>query len=252
MKMEISTPDPRFVLAAAQSASRPGDLRWNVANHLRFCRAAAGQGVDLLVFPELSLTGYELALAPRCVVDPEDAALDPLRDTGLTVAAGAPVRGADGQLHIGLLVFLRDGSCRVHTKVHVHSSEMPPYAPGPGGPPLPIAETSVGLAICADASHPQHAAQAARAGARVYAASVMIEEDAYARKTALLQGYAREHRMAVLMANYSGITGGCASAGKSAIWAEDGSLLAIAPPSDEVLVVGRRSRQGWTGEILAW
>jgi hypothetical protein len=49
---------------------------------------------------------------------------------------------------------------------------------------------------------------AAARGANVYATGVMIDEIGYARKVPLLRNYALEHKMAVLMSNYSGVTGG--------------------------------------------
>ncbi len=252
MRMAISTPD-RITIAAAQVTAVPGEVPHNVATHLRFARAAAANGVQLLVFPELSLTGYELALAPRRVLHTGDPHLLPLRtfakESGMAIAAGAPIAGQNGCLHIGAFLFQPDGTAITHTKVHVHPSEMPPFTVGPGGPPQQISGTPVGLGICADASHPQHAAATVVAGARLYAVSVFIEEDAYARKTSLLSGYARQHRIPVLMANYAGITGGAPSAGKSAIWAEDGSLLIAAPGAEEALVItGRRAAQ-WQSAI---
>jgi predicted amidohydrolase len=47
--------------------------------------------------------------------------------------------------------------------------------------------------------------------------------------SAILQGYAQKHSMAVLMANHAGLTGGWQSAGRSAVWSEDGTLVAAAP-----------------------
>mgnify|MGYP001116311711 CR=1 FL=1 len=44
----------------AQINPRLGDLQANLALHLETIEAAADQGVELLVFPELSLTGYRL------------------------------------------------------------------------------------------------------------------------------------------------------------------------------------------------
>jgi predicted amidohydrolase len=48
-----------FSIAAAQSSSIPGDIEANVARHAVFVRTAARAQVNLIVFPELSLTGYE-------------------------------------------------------------------------------------------------------------------------------------------------------------------------------------------------
>ena len=49
-----------LIIAAAQSASVPDNLGQSVIRHLRFGIIAAEHGVRLLVFPEVSLTGYEL------------------------------------------------------------------------------------------------------------------------------------------------------------------------------------------------
>ena len=48
----VSTP---LRIAAAQSPSVPGDVARNVLIHLAFVRVAASEGVQVLLFPELSL-----------------------------------------------------------------------------------------------------------------------------------------------------------------------------------------------------
>src|SRR5207302_10081052 len=109
----------------------------------------------------------------------------------------------------------------------------------------------VALAICADASHPQHAARAATRGANVYAVGAMVVENEYARKAVLLQRYATDHRMAVLLANYSGATGGLVSAGMSTIWSEDGQVIGESTGTEESLIVGTKHNGAWTGIVAA-
>lgn len=243
-----------LVIAAAQSASLRGDIPRNVDHHLRFATLAAEQGVQLLVFPELSLTGYELAIARSKPVHPDSPDLDPLRQIAtharMTVVAGAPMPNDRGELHIAAFALRPDGSVVIYTKEYVHQSEAGVFTSGPGGPTLLVEDANVALAICADAAHPQHAARAAARGAKVYAASVMITEDAYPRKAEFLRNYAREHGMAVLMANYSGATGGEISAGKSALWSEDGQLVAASTGTEEALVVGIKQNGAWNGNVL--
>jgi len=243
-----------LIIAAAQSASVPGDVARNVEHHLRFGAMAAEHGVQLLVFPELSLIGYELALARANAIDPDSAALDALRKfaerTGMTVVVGAPVPNQDGGLHAAAFAIRPDSSVAIHSKVHVHESELGVFAPGPGGEVLHVGEAAVALAICRDASFAEHVASAAARGANVYAAGVMIDEAGYARKVPLMEGYARQHKMAVLMANYSGVTGGEQSAGKSAIWSEDGRVVAASTGAEEELVVGRKHEGVWSGTVV--
>jgi predicted amidohydrolase len=238
-----------LVIAAAQSASIAGDIPWNVAHHLQFATLAAERGVQLLVFPELSLIGYELAIARSKAVSPQDTELGPLRhfaaQARMTIVAGAPVLNPENRRHIAAIAFRPDESTVTYTKQHVHHSEAAVFTSGPGGPTMAVGDATAALAICADAKHPAHAAGAAARGATIYAAGVMITDDEYPLKATLLQSYAREHRMAVLLANYSGMTGGLVSAGRSAIWSEDGELVAASTGAEETLLIGTRQRGVW-------
>lgn len=215
---------------------------------------AAERGVQLLVFPELSLTGYELALARTNAVDPDSAAVDSLRSfserSGMTIVAGAPIPDGKGGFHAAALAFRPDGSVLTHSKVHVHESELKVFSPGPGGEVFSVGEAAVGLAICRDASFAEHAAGAAARGANVYAASVMIDEPGYQRKAPLMPKYAVEHGMTVLMANYSGTTGGEVSTGKSAIWSPDGRAVAASLGNAEELVIASRQNGIWSGAVV--
>lgn len=65
-------------LAAAQTAPIRGDVEANLRQHAHLVRAAAEQGAEILVFPELSLTGYELNLAAELAFAEDDARLAPL------------------------------------------------------------------------------------------------------------------------------------------------------------------------------
>lgn len=244
-----------LTIAAAQSFSLAGDILGNIVRHGRFIEAAAEQGVELLVFPELSLTGYEGQDAAALALDPQDAVLQPLRDLarelGVTAVVGMPIRleGSVSAL-IGALVLGADGSLGVYSKQHLHTGEERFFAPGFGGPTLRIGGEVVALAVCADFTHASHAAAAADQGANLYAAGVLISDKGYAVDTAILQGYARQHSMAVLMANHGGLTGGWQSAGRSSIWSEDGSLIVAASGTSDLLVVAQRNHGTWQGRVV--
>jgi predicted amidohydrolase len=113
--------------------------------------------------------------------------------------------------------------------MHVHESELPYVAPGDGGALVAVENRNVALAICFDATFASHAADAAARGAQVYAASVMIDEAGYERKSAYLEGYARRYGLWVLMANYAGT-------GRSRIWTPGGRVAAEAGVADPALI----------------
>ncbi|WP_017904505.1 carbon-nitrogen hydrolase family protein [Pseudomonas asplenii] len=244
-----------LTIAAAQSCSLAGDLEGNIQRHQRFMEQAAEQGVELLVFPELSLTGYEPGLAPVLAVTLDAEVLQPLselaRELRLVTVVGLPIRlAAGGPLLIGALTFKADGSRQLYSKQHLHTGEEQVFTPGGGGAALTLGADTVALSVCADFSHASHALQAARSGANLYASGVLVSENGYATDSALLQGYAREHDMAVLMANHGGVTGGWVSAGRSAIWAAGGQRVAAAAGVGDVLVIGRRVEGMWRGEVV--
>lgn len=246
-----------LTIAAAQSISIAGDVPANIARHLFFMGRAADMGVQLLVFPELSLTGYEPSLAAGLAIDPQDAVLAPLRDMArelrLTAVVGMPIRLAcSAEVMIGALVLASDGSLTVYTKQHLHPGEEAAFVAGQGGAALEWANDRIALAVCADFSHASHPRQAAEQGANIYAAGVLISKGGYAPDSALLQGYAAEHSMVVLMSNHGGPTGGWTCAGRSAIWGADGGLIAAASGVGDALVIARRTAQGqWSGEQVA-
>ncbi len=64
----------KFTLALAQTDATLGVVEANLEEHLRLIREARGQGADLIVFPELSLTGYLVQdLAPEVALEPHNA-----------------------------------------------------------------------------------------------------------------------------------------------------------------------------------
>jgi predicted amidohydrolase len=205
-----------------------------------FAKHAAMRNVRLLVFPELSLSGYEPLLVSQCAMTADDARLDPLRrlasDAHMTIVAGAPVPSCDGGFHIGAFALSPDGSAFTYCKHHLHSSEESYFRPNSGESTLNIDGTVVALAICADTSHPEHAEAAALQGAGLYAAGVLFSPKGYAPDAVLMKQYASQHKMAVLMANYAAPSGGWTSAGKSAIWSSGGELLVSASGIGEALV----------------
>jgi predicted amidohydrolase len=61
----------KITIALAQLNTRLGDVQANLHRHLDLARQARQEGADLVIFPELSLTGYGLQdLAPTVAIRP--------------------------------------------------------------------------------------------------------------------------------------------------------------------------------------
>jgi predicted amidohydrolase len=76
----------RITVGLAQLYPKLGDVQHNLAVHLDTIARAAAQGVDLLVFPELSLTGYQVQdLVPEVAI--QTRAADPVYGALLDASA---------------------------------------------------------------------------------------------------------------------------------------------------------------------
>ena len=230
------------MIAVAQTVAVPGDTAANLDQHLRLARIAAHVGARVVVFPELSLTGYELSLAQELAFSQQDPRLEPLSGLAatlsMTLIVGAPVRLQSG-LHIGAFILGPDGSAELYTKHHlgafssaascdgvVPPAEATVFRPGDRNPLVAFGDATAAVAICADTGRPSHPRAAAERGAKAYLASMFVIPSEYEREVGSLRAYAEQHSMVVAFANYGGPTGGLASAGRSAILSDRGELLA--------------------------
>jgi predicted amidohydrolase len=253
-------------IAAAQTIPARGDVRANVEQHVRLVRVAAEERARVLVFPELSLTGYELDLATDLAFTADDPRLDPLVEaaasSAMALVVGAPVR-IGARLHIGALIVSPDRTIEVYTKHYLGAfppsvspdGVVPPpeasvFHPGDRNPLVRFGDDTAAVAVCADTRRPSHPADAARRGARTYLASMFVIPSDLATDVGYLSGYAARHGMAVVFANFGGPSGGLASGGRSAIWSERGALLAQLEASGSGVAVGVESATGWRARSI--
>jgi predicted amidohydrolase len=253
-------------LAVAQTCPIAGDVAANISEHLRLARMAAAEGAEVVLYPELSLTGYEPAIASQLAFAEDDTRLAPLRETAaaaaLTIIVGAPLRSGT-RLHIAAFILRPDGSASIYTKHHLGAfgasaavdGAIPPaeatvFASGDRNPAIALRVGTASVAICADAGRNAHAQRAADAGAAAYLASMFVIPSEYDADATRLRGYAARFRMVVALANFGGATGGLAAAGRSAIWAETGALLARLPERGAGVAIATTDAGGWCAKRI--
>lgn len=113
----------KFTLGIAQVDPRLGDVSANLAMYEQAVREAAGGGVDLLVFPELSLTGYFLKdMVPTVALTAGAPALERLRELSrdLAFVAGLVEETPEYRFYNSAM-FFDGGELR-----HVHRKVYPP------------------------------------------------------------------------------------------------------------------------------
>lgn len=167
------------VVALAQIAPRLGDLDANLERHLGMIDEAASGGAHLIVFPELSLTGYFLKdLVPDVAVREQSAQLQRLAAASMAidVVAGCVLESDDSRFYNASL-YLSGGRIRhVHRKVYLPTyglfDEARYFAEGdrfrafdaglaPAGAPH---SWRAGILVCEDMWHPSAPGILARDG----------------------------------------------------------------------------------------
>jgi predicted amidohydrolase len=138
----------------------PGDKEHNWTRIRSFVRQAEDQGVDLLVFPEMCITGYwhvrqlprseVVELSERIPHGPSSQELLSISSrTGMTIGAGLIERSREDVLFNAYLVAMPDGQYAVHRKLHCFISAH--MASGDAYTVIDIPQGArVGVLICYD------------------------------------------------------------------------------------------------------
>jgi predicted amidohydrolase len=243
-----------MILAAAQTKPKRGDIDANLLDHYRLVKLAAANGAQLIVFPELSITGYEREDAAQLAFTENDSRLDHLKklatENKITIIAGAPIR-IQSDLFVGEFCIAPNDSVSIYTKQFLHEGEELYYQPSFDYNPILERENErISCAICADIDHPKHAENARKNNSSTYIASIFFSPNGIPQAHQSLQRYATQYQMNVLMANFGGDSYGSPSGGRSAFWNNKGELIAQMEDSGSGLLIVEKQVTGWISKII--
>ena len=241
----------QITVGAAQIVTVPEDLEANLATHLDAISDARGRGVDLLVFPELSITGYHLsddsfrlARSRRATIVQQMAEAS----VGLTTQFGFIEEGPGAQFYNSVLA-VRDGAIEhLHRKVNLPSyGKLDENKHFTGGRFMETAMLDdvwrYGVLICADAWNPALVHLAAINGATLLSIPISSSIDAVDGEFSnphgwnlALRFYAMAYGMPIVMANRVGIEGSAEFWGGSAIIDAHGSVVEQAGDQAELII----------------
>lgn len=225
-----------LTVAACQPPCRAHDVERNARPHADAIRAAQAR---IVVFPELSLTGYQLDAA---AVAPDDPQLRPVVEacaaTDALALLGTPVEDAGGAAHIAMLAADATGVRVVYRKRWLGGAEAARFSPGDGPTVLTVDGWRLGLAICKDTGSAQHTAGTAALGVDAYVAGVVHRPQELPEQEARAFVIARACRAFVVFASAAGAVGDDyrETAGASAIYAPEGIAIARAGPGVGAIV----------------
>ncbi len=218
-------------IAVAQPPCVTGALTANAEAHALTVLAARAR---LVVFPELSLTGYDLAAPAVAADDPVLAAIVDACGTMNTIAlVGAPIEvpaddGAVGGRAIAILLVDAHGARVVYRKQHLGTAESEHFTPGPRPVVLELDGWRVGLGVCRDTGIGDHVKELANAGIDLYVAGLVDHPDDLGVQRERAATIATTCGAYVGFASFAGPTAGGydETAGRSAIFGRSGAVLA--------------------------
>jgi predicted amidohydrolase len=245
-----------YRIALAQLAPRLGDVDANLELVRSWLRRAAGEGAQLVAFPELALTGYLLSdLVPEVAMRADDPRLAEVsREAGGVLLAVGFVEETDAHRFCNSAALLRDGELiGVHRKVYLPTYGMFDEGrftrPGDQIRTQPVGEPlgRIGLSVCEDFWHASLPMLQALDGASllVNLAAGPARAPGSAAGLAAIAGwhkmqdtYALLGTVAVAFCNRVGNEEGLTFWGGSRLLGADGSTIAEGPLYQEALVVG--------------
>jgi predicted amidohydrolase len=154
-----------------------GDRAANQAKAVTAIAASAPRGADIIVLPELVLSGYMFESteeARALAVSPDDAVFaawaDAAGDASLVIG-GFPELGEDGKLYNSAAALDRHGIIAVYRKVHLWDKEKLFFTPGAEAPPvIDTPAGRIGILVCYDLEFPEMTRGIALGGADLIAA----------------------------------------------------------------------------------
>ncbi len=215
-------------ICVAQTNPVKGDIAENIEKHKQFLNQAVQKHADMIVFPELSLTGYEPELAKELATTQDDKRLDVFQEisnrNNIVIAVGLPTREGN-KLFISMIIFQPGKERITYAKQYLYPTEINSFTPGKKQVYLTLDKNIIAPAICYELSNPEHSKLAFENNANIYIASVLNSVGGVDEDIQKLSAIARKYGITVFMANYVGQSGGYQCAGKTSVWNKKGVLI---------------------------
>lgn len=215
----------KFV-AACQFEPTIGDMDANLSL-MRTIGAALPAATELAVFPELCVTGYDLAAIPSLATPVPGTLTDRLAQIAAEhdyyIVAGLPERDGD-QYYNTTAAISGDGLEATYRKQHLWGDEASVFSAGRSPTTVATPVGRVGLACCYDLNFPELGLEYAKRSCDVLAVNAAWRQSFLADWRLLCRARAFDGPYYVVAANHTGDQDGREHAGNSLIAMPDGTI----------------------------
>ncbi len=246
-----------FTIALAQIDPVLGDLARNIDKHLEFIERARVAGASLVLFPELSLSGYsvrdlhwDLAVNVRKLPSVFDRLLK--ASHGILVLAGGVEESSSFAIHNAAFLFEEGNVRTVHRKTYPPTygmfEELRYFSPGTSVRAFDTSLGRIGVLICEDLWHPSLPYILAQDGAELIATLVASPTRVTGAEEKLQmaslntenhKAYARLLSAYIAFCNRVGFEDGVNFWGGSEVIGPGGRVVVSAPLFEEQLILAK-------------
>lgn len=224
-------------IALYQDEATPLDLEHNLRLVDRAAADASAEGAELLLTPELFVTGYAPSLIREQLSDAAvGEAAEELAATArrhrIALVYSLPGRGPRARRGIHAALLGPSGEVLAeYQKVHLFGpEEKAAFVPGAERPPVvEYAGTTIGLVVCYDVEFPEAVRAAAVGGADLIAVPTALAVGSEQVTRTLIPARALENRVSVAYANHTGTEAGVRFSGSSVVAGPDGAVDPAGP-----------------------
>jgi predicted amidohydrolase len=229
-------------IALYQGAGKPADVNENLAIIEHQVLAAVEQGADLIIFPELFLSGYNIGQTVQELAQQADGqacqqASRIAREANIAILYGYPEK-LDTEVYNSALLIDKNGNPQAnYRKAHLFGSyEKSYFQPGDA---LIIAELeglNIGILICYDVEFPEAVRALTYAGADLIAVPTALMEDYCRVAEHVVPTRAYESEIYVAYVNRCGSEGDTIYCGRTCLVGPDGRDILRAGKSEDLLI----------------
>jgi NAD+ synthase (glutamine-hydrolysing) len=225
-----------------------GDIAGNLAKHIHAATTARDElQADVIVFPELSLTGYppEDLLLRKSFIKASDLALKTLQDTlqDIYCLVGHPQTKANSKTLFNACSLIHNGKVLAcYTKQHLPNygvfDEKRYFVTGRSQNVTTIKGIPVGICICEDLWFPGPAQQVVEQGARIILSpnASPFEIDKHHKRATVLERRAKANHIPIVYVNFVGGQDDLIFDGGSMVIDPQGQIAQLAPFFQQALV----------------
>lgn len=229
-------------ICTTQLESEIGNIELNILKHIKLINIAIKNEVKLIVFPELSITGYDHKSAKRLATTVADKRFNIFQnlsdENDITIAIGVPTLNCLG-INISTILFMPNKKRVLYSKILLHDSEKSTFVEGTEYITFNIHNNCFSLAICYESLQDEHIKKSKELGANIYLASVANSQNGVTEANRVYSELSRKYSMTILMSNCLGN----GAVGQSSIWNEEGKQVSKLDNKDSLLIFDINNKQ---------